>query len=139
MRCNDTGRYEQFFPYLSPCGRENNYIRCDDVPIVFTNLLPGLDGNKDSSSLIYNHSKLAIDFQPQKLFMASNGRLYHPGPERLHGIGLVKSQMAITFSQDFTFDEQGNPTHFTMKNDDVKINYKLDQSLKNHKIFSKKH
>ena len=135
MRCNDTGHY-QHFPYLSPCGRENNYIRCDDVPIVFTNLLPALDHN-NSPMLIYNHSKLAVDFQPQKLFMASNGRLYHPGPERLHGIGLIKSQMAITLSQYFIFDEQGNPTHFTLKNDDKKINYKLDHSLRNNEIFSK--
>lgn len=39
IRKNDTGRFENEFPYLSPCGRERNYIRCDDLPIVFTHIL----------------------------------------------------------------------------------------------------
>lgn len=27
IRLNNTGRYESDFPYVSPCGRERNYIR----------------------------------------------------------------------------------------------------------------
>ena len=27
VRLNNTGRYEKDFPYVSPCGREKNYIR----------------------------------------------------------------------------------------------------------------
>ena len=34
-----TGRYEEDFPYVSPCGPETNYVRCDDLPVVFTHLL----------------------------------------------------------------------------------------------------
>ena len=36
---NTSGRYEAEFPYISPCGRETNYIHCDDLPIVFSQLL----------------------------------------------------------------------------------------------------
>jgi hypothetical protein len=34
LRHNETGRYHEF-QYLSLCGRERNYVRCDDRPIVF--------------------------------------------------------------------------------------------------------
>ena len=137
MRVNDSGHYEDLFPYLSPCGRENNYIRCDDVPVVFTQMISSND--KNDHSLIYNYSKLEVDFQPEKLYMAPNGRIYHPGPERLGGIGLIKSQMAIAFSQDFSFDSLGNPTHFTWKNNSSCVQiYQLDQSLKSNPVFAKK-
>ena len=39
IKPNTTDRYQGEFPYISPCGPEINYIRCDDLPIVFTHLL----------------------------------------------------------------------------------------------------
>ena len=39
VKPNTTDRYEADFSYVSPCGREMNYIRCDDLPVVFTHLL----------------------------------------------------------------------------------------------------
>ena len=39
LKVNDLGRFHQDFPYLSPCGRERNFVRCDDLPIVFTHVL----------------------------------------------------------------------------------------------------
>ncbi len=62
--------------------------------------------------------------------MGSSGRVYHPGPEKLHGVGLIKSQMAIEFSQSFQFDENGNPTHFKYG----ETTYELDNSLKNNLV-----
>lgn len=44
LRRNDTGLYEEDFPYVSPCGRERNYIRCDDTPIVFTHVINKPEG-----------------------------------------------------------------------------------------------
>ncbi|XP_010212396.1 PREDICTED: UPF0598 protein C8orf82 homolog [Tinamus guttatus] len=44
LRRNHSGRYEADFPYVSLCGREHNYVRCDDRPVVFTQLLRGADG-----------------------------------------------------------------------------------------------
>lgn len=122
LRINDSGRYEEF-PYLSPCGRERNYVGCDDLPIVFTHL----EESNGKFVLPFNYCPgFSVDFQPSKLFMSQNGRIYHPGPGHLHGIGLIKSQLAIELSQGFKFDESGSPTHFTFKN----MEYQLDNSLK---------
>ena len=120
---NETGFYEKEFPYLSPCGRERNFVRCDDLPIVFTKL----ETVEGKLVLPYNYcgTKFVVDFQPQKLYMGASGRVYHPGPERLHGLGLVKSQLAIELSQGFTFGEDGKPTSFTINN----LKYDLDNSL----------
>uniref|UniRef100_A0A0N7ZA47 Uncharacterized protein n=1 Tax=Scylla olivacea TaxID=85551 RepID=A0A0N7ZA47_SCYOL len=40
IKFNETGHYPDF-PFLSLCGRERNYIRCDDLPLVFTHLVSG--------------------------------------------------------------------------------------------------
>lgn len=124
LRINDTGNYQKEFPYLSLCGREKNYVRCDDLPIVFTSL----DVLNEKLVLPYNYcgTKMIVDFQPTKLYMGSSGRVYHPGPEKLHGIGLIKSHLAIEISQGFTFGDAGQPMHFNIKNS----MYILDNSLK---------
>jgi len=38
VRRNDTGRFVKEFPFISPCGKELNFIRGDDYPTVYTNL-----------------------------------------------------------------------------------------------------
>lgn len=52
------------------------------------------------------------------------GRVYHPAPEKVGGIGLVRSQLAIEFSASFDFEngETNAPTHFTWRDK----RYKLD-------------
>lgn len=39
LKKNDTGRYIEDFPYVSLCGPERNFVRCDDLPIVFTKII----------------------------------------------------------------------------------------------------
>lgn len=113
LRSNQSGRYEEDFPYLSPCGRERNFLRCDDRPVVFTHLLPG-----DPELLSYcgGAEKLAVPFQPEALFMHPvSGRVYHPCSEQGGGVGLVRSALAIELSPSFVYDEDteaGRPTHF---------------------------
>lgn len=73
----------------------------------------------------YNHTSdhLKIPFEPNKIYMhPSNGRVYHPGPEKTGSVGLVMSKLAIEFSKFFIFKEGPLPTHFIWK--DVK--YELD-------------
>ncbi|XP_026578784.1 UPF0598 protein C8orf82 homolog [Pseudonaja textilis] len=114
LKLNRSGRYEESFPYLSPCGREHNYVRCDDRPIVFTHLLEGPQGQQ-SLSFCGGADRLAMPFQPEKLVMlAENGRVYHPGPEKVGGVGLVKSSLAFELSPCFEYqDGPGQPpTHF---------------------------
>ena len=98
LRVNETDRYP-CFPYISLCGRERNYVRCDDLPIVFTKLKE----ESDVPVLMYNNcgNELYVPYEPTKIFMGSSGRIYHPGPDILHGIGLIKSQLAIDFSRNF--------------------------------------
>lgn len=47
LKRNDSDRYADTFPFVSVCGRERNFIRCDDLPIVFTHVLPGDQGSPD--------------------------------------------------------------------------------------------
>ncbi|XP_014280771.1 UPF0598 protein CG30010 [Halyomorpha halys] len=123
IRLNNTSRYESSFPYVSLCGRERNYIRCDDVPIVYTHIVN--NGDKDlfcygnAGDLMYNN------FLPEKLFMdPETGRMYHPCHETAGSIGLVASKLAIQLSKLLKFDngEDKPPTHFYWKD----ILYSLD-------------
>ena len=41
LKKNDSMRYTEDFPYLSLCGKERNFVRCDDLPIVFTEVIKG--------------------------------------------------------------------------------------------------
>ncbi|CAI4222184.1 unnamed protein product [Auanema sp. JU1783] len=107
LRLNTTERYQDSFKYMSKCGRENNYLRCDDRPVVYTAF------SKDSSSLLIGGSSISVDFQPDQLFMLENGRLYHPSP--FDTFGLVKATIADTLFPSFTFDKEGYPSQFHWK------------------------
>ncbi|XP_069572956.1 UPF0598 protein C8orf82 homolog isoform X1 [Brachyistius frenatus] len=123
LRSNQSGRYEEDFPFLSPCGRERNFLRCDDRPVVFTHLLPtppaaphGIVGDGELLSYCGGAEKLCVPFRPEALFMhPASGRLYHPGTER-GGVGLVRSALAIELSSSFVYGPEdgrsGQPTHF---------------------------
>lgn len=56
VKFNKTGRFEQYFPYLSLCGRERNFIRCDDLPIVYTTTHKA-DGKLIMHLSIFNNQK----------------------------------------------------------------------------------
>ncbi|XP_047107959.1 UPF0598 protein CG30010 [Schistocerca piceifrons] len=115
LRMNTTGRYTEDFPYLSLCGRERNYVRCDDYPIVFTHVMKDAQMN---NVLSYGHAGnlLTVKFEPEKVIMLpETGRVYHPAPERVGGIGLIRSKLAIELSKFFIFEngEQQEPTHLS--------------------------
>ncbi|XP_056270224.1 UPF0598 protein C8orf82 homolog [Pseudoliparis swirei] len=125
LRSNRSGRYEEDFPFLSPCGRERNFVRCDDRPVVFTHLLqspagsPGVTADRELLSYCGGAEKLSAPFRPEALYMhPASGRLYHPCSERAGGggVGLVRSALAIELSPFFVYaaehDQSGQPTHF---------------------------
>ncbi|XP_021342994.1 UPF0598 protein CG30010-like isoform X2 [Mizuhopecten yessoensis] len=119
LRLNESSRYREDFPFLSLCGRERNFIRCDDRPIVYTHIVdtPSPD---DHNLLSYGGagSSLTVQFEPQRICMLPNtGRVYHPAASALGGIGLVKSSIAIEISQNFEFEngENNPPTKFRWK------------------------
>ncbi|NWY22573.1 CH082 protein, partial [Aphelocoma coerulescens] len=111
---NRSGRYEAEFPFLSRCGRERNFLRCEDLPVVFTQILPGSDGNH-LLSYCGGGARLVVPFQPGMLTVfPENGRLYHPAPDKAGGVGLVRSALASEWSLGFQFGEGSErpPTHF---------------------------
>lgn len=123
LKVNNTGRYHDYFPYVSPCGREMNYIRCDDLPIVFNQLLKQdrqvIEDIRTHSSQLSTPTDellsyggvdtLTVPFQPEKLIMfPESGRIYHPGP--VGGVGLVKSSLALQLSSLFVYREGATET-----------------------------
>ena len=131
---NSTGRYEDAFPYISPCGPEHNYIRCDDVPVVFANVteVSGSTEGLSVDALTYSGigSSLTFPFQPTKVCMLpESGRIYHPGPQKAGGVGLIKSCLGIELSSHFEYEqgseEKDPPSHFNWKG----VRYELDNSL----------
>lgn len=132
IRLNKTGRYENDFAYISLCGRERNFIRCDDVPIVYTHLIKKTN-DIDSFTYGYAGELLTFQFSPDKIFMLpSTGRVYHPAEDKFGGIGLIRSKLAIELSKHFEFNngESQPPTHFIWK--DKK--YNLDQNWLNENV-----
>ncbi|CAG0887044.1 unnamed protein product [Darwinula stevensoni] len=137
---NKTGRYMDSFPWLSPCGLERNFIRCDDTPIVYTHLI-----KRDSwYDFGYAHAGeyLVTPFEPDRVCMLpQTGRIYHPAAEKVGGVGLIRSGLAIEFSTHFKFEngDQNPPTHFTwdgktyeLKNDLVDILMQDPNRLEKH-------
>ncbi|KAL2745383.1 UPF0598 protein CG30010 [Vespula maculifrons] len=123
LKINNIGRHTQEFPYVSLCGPERNFVKCDDLPIVFTKIIQkeNVEIDKKEDWFGYSHAEefLMVPFEPEKLFMDCNsGRVYHPAPEKVGGIGLVRSKMAIELSVFFCFEngEEQGPTHFQWKN-----------------------
>ncbi|XP_031725525.1 UPF0598 protein C8orf82 homolog isoform X1 [Anarrhichthys ocellatus] len=115
LRSNQSGRYEEDFPFLSLCGRERNFVRCDDRPVVFTHLLQSPAGEPELLSYCGGAEKLSAPFRPEALYMHPvSGRVYHPCSER--GVGLVRSALAIELSPFFVYasehGQSGQPTHF---------------------------
>lgn len=103
LRRNRSGRYEASFPFLSPCGRERNFLRCEDQPVVFTHLLAAGPG-APRLSYCGGGEALTVPFEPARLLpLAANGRLYHPAPERAGGVGLVRSALAFELSACFEY------------------------------------
>ena len=122
LKTNETGRYTDDFPYVSHCGRERNFVRCDDLPVVFTELLS--HSTCDSYHLTYAAQTLSVVFQPEHVVMLpETGRVYHTGPANGGGVGLIKSSLAIELSKFFVFaDDASVPTHFVWQGQRHRLN-----------------
>ena len=109
-------------------------MRCEDRPIVFSSFVEDKEeiSKIDQCHLTFNGigPKAKVPFQPDKIFMLpKSGRIYHPGPEKAGGVGLVKSSLAIELSHNF-LHKAGNPdvdppTHFVWNN----VEHELDNDL----------
>ena len=76
---------------------------------------------------------LLYPFQPQKLFMAvSSGRIYHEGPNKLGGMGLIKSSLGIELSNFFVYEatDRTTPVGFKWKGSCYKLCDSMGKHLK---------
>jgi hypothetical protein len=75
LRLNHTDRYKNEYLFVSNCGRERNYLKCNDLPFVITQL------NEETDMLEINGLKSnywTLKFDPVNVFYnSSNGRLYY--------------------------------------------------------------
>lgn len=71
LKINDTGHHPEY-PYISPCGKEMNFVRSAGAPVVFRKL-------EENRSLVYAGS-LTQPWEPMNLRIGSDDQLYHPSP-----------------------------------------------------------
>lgn len=145
LKINATDKYSEDFPFVSPCGREMNYVRCYDRPVVFQHVLDchgkvieyeeiatfndSQAGEDVMEQLSYGGvgCGLVTSFQPHLLHMSPvNGHVYHPASDKTGGYGLVASKLAFWLSKNFIYEEKDNvcPSHFVWKT----IKHKLDST-----------
>jgi len=119
LKENKLEKYNDEFPWLSRCGREMNYVRCDDTPIVYTHIIDGMDNRQDQLSYNWGGERMTVLFEPEHVCMLpETGRIYHPAPDQYGKIGLIKSSLAIDLSKLFHFDsddESQPPSYLSWK------------------------
>ena len=76
LKKNESGENTEW-PYSSPCGKEINFVKCKDSPIVFHTLIreEGNEGENEEHYLLYGFD-LKFPFQPSLLASNSEGKLF---------------------------------------------------------------
>lgn len=95
LRKND-GKYAAAYPWVSPCGKEMNYVSAALTPVVFTALQEQADSA--AACTLRVNDAFDVTFQPDQLAMDEAGRLYHctAGRQARTGkYGLVASAVAV--------------------------------------------
>jgi len=89
-------QFAQEYPYISPCGRELNLVKAEDLPIVFREIISDSNGE---DALLYGGS-LCEKFHPEHLFFGKKTeRIYYT---RENGeISLVHADLAQRLSKGF--------------------------------------
>ena len=87
LKSNNTGSYEEY-SYISPCGKEMNYVKCYNRPIVFHKY--------NNGNLIYA-SGLEVPLKPDRLRFSDDGLLYHPAP--VGEFGTFSSKLMLDFGE----------------------------------------
>lgn len=63
--------------------------------------------------------------------VAKNGRVYHRGPERQGGVGLVASKLAIQLSKNFEFtQEHERPVAYVHNGERIELDGKTEAILR---------
>lgn len=89
LKPNDSGKYQQEYPWLSICGKEYMYLYTPDTPAILQRVL----GDKCEYA-----PGLQIDFKPENLRFGPNGILYY----------MIPGQWAIRVSAALTMELSNN-------------------------------
>jgi hypothetical protein len=98
LRQNNTGYYEHEFPFVSLCGKERNYLRCDDKPIVFHSRVRSKDPGSPDMFLYAGNIQYPIQYTALNI-SEETGRLYHPSPV-LTPLALVGGHLALEMGKE---------------------------------------
>ena len=85
--------------FLHTLSKSNSYCRFTNDHVVIGLLL--FSQQADDALLSYNHGArfLTVEFQPKSITMVpTTGRVYHPGPNRAGGIGLLSDKLALAWT-----------------------------------------
>ncbi len=88
LRGNDTTAHVEY-PFVSPCGREMNFVRAADTPIVFSNRTEGR---------LTGYGGIAVPFEPALLRFGENSALYHPAP--VGGYGRIRADLLLELGRN---------------------------------------
>lgn len=141
LRVNESDRFKDF-KFISYCGRERNYLKCEDLPFVVTHL----DQLNDMVQLNYiNSAHWLFHFDPKNLsYNPDNGRMYYTfgGKQIINNtkssnesnrlkhldklpihIGLVKSELNIYLMEKVrrVKDNQHEAFKFNYKNKEYEL------------------
>ena len=141
LRANTTARFRPEFPFVSYCGREQNYLKCDDLPFVVTHLdfasdlmqinsmkgaswLIGFDANnvvlnEATGRLYYHIEKDNIAAHPDSILLKRKLHMFEHLP---CNICLIKSSISIELMSKI---KEISPANFEFEYKSVKYNLKL--------------
>ena len=86
--------------------------------------------------LAYNHADrfLMVPFEPEKICMTASGRVYHPAPDKVGGIGLISDKLSIAWTNEKRFEfedgEDNPPTHFFWNSNKMTLDNHLIKQLR---------
>jgi len=100
------------YAWLSPCGKESNFIDAADTAIVFTELERGEGG----ASLIWGGTQ-RVAFEPERLRVSEDGRLYHLIETKRGGVApcLVRASVALVLAEGMELGEESGATAGTVE------------------------
>lgn len=106
LMTTNTTRDHTDYPFLSPCGREQNFARAEDTPVVFHKLV---------DRRLYYAPELSVALQPETLRFSQDGVLYHEAP--VGGVGRIDAVPALELCEHirpwgpyFALEQDGRAT-----------------------------
>jgi Domain of unknown function (DUF4505) len=107
MRANSDSSTAETYPFISPCGKEVNYVTPEDP----RSALVFVDFDRSAGKLMYPGDVAQEEFSALKLsFHPETGRLYHSisAFPRLNGCrGLLHPELCQRFAEWISVDDDG--------------------------------